>query len=79
MVVTAAPALAQTYSPDYPVCLHIYGRASSIECGYTSIPQCQASAQGRSAQCEINPYFASHEPEAPLHGRYHRRTRNARN
>jgi hypothetical protein len=63
---------AQTYSPDYPVCLHVYGRGSYIECGYTSIPQCQATAQGRSAQCELNPYFVS---AAPAQRRRHRETR----
>jgi len=26
------------------------------ECRYTSLPQCNASASGRSAQCDINPY-----------------------
>lgn len=25
-VLTAAPTLAQTHSPDYPVCLQVYGR-----------------------------------------------------
>jgi hypothetical protein len=29
----AVPALAQTYSPDYPVCLQVMGREHSyIEC-----------------------------------------------
>ena len=55
----AAPAQAQTYSPDYPVCLHVYGRASYFECRYTSIAQCNQSASGRSAQCEVNPYAAN--------------------
>ena len=72
-IAVAAPARAQTYSPDYPVCLHVYGRASYIECGYTSIPQCQATASGRSAQCEVNPYFALAEPPAPGYRRHHRR------
>jgi len=67
-----APARAQTYDPDYPVCLHVYGRASYIECGYNSIPQCQATAQGRSAQCEFNPYFAS---TVPVRRRHHQMTR----
>ena len=72
-VAVATPAPAQTYSPDYPVCLHVYGRGGGyIECGYTSIPQCQATAQGRSAQCELNPYFAFAEP---VHRRHHRETR----
>jgi len=71
-VTVATSARAQTYSPDYPVCLHVYGRASYIECGYNSIPQCQATAQGRSAQCEFNPYFAS---TVPVRRRHHQMTR----
>ena len=74
MAAAAETAQAQTYSPDYPVCLHVYGRGSYIECGYTSIPQCQATAQGRSAQCEINPYFVLSEPAAPVHRRHHRQS-----
>jgi hypothetical protein len=64
-VSVAGPAAAQTYAPDYPVCLHVYGRANYYECRYTSLAQCNASASGRSAQCVINPYFASayQEPE----------------
>jgi len=55
----SAPAQAQTYDPAYPVCLHVYGRATYYECRYTSIAQCNQSASGRSAQCEINPYRAN--------------------
>jgi hypothetical protein len=66
------PAAAQTYDPAYPVCLHVYGRgATYYECRYTSLPQCNASASGRAAQCVINPYFAS--AEAPAGYRRHRR------
>jgi hypothetical protein len=69
----AAPAPAQTYSPDYPVCLHVYGPATYYECRYTSLPQCNASASGRSAQCVVNPYFANaYEPQGPRHKRYPR-------
>ena len=57
-IVSIGPAAAQTYDPAYPVCLHLYGRANYYECRYTSLPQCNASASGRSAQCDINPYFA---------------------
>jgi hypothetical protein len=72
-VLTAAPARAQTYDPAYPVCLHVYGRgANYYECRYTSLPQCNASASGRAAQCDINPYFAgAEEPRAGY--RRHRR------
>jgi hypothetical protein len=58
-VLTAAPALAQMYNPDYPVCLQTYGiDGGYIGCGYTSLAQCALSAGGRAAQCIINPYFA---------------------
>ena len=75
MVLTATPARAQTYGPDYPVCLHLYGDEEGfIECGYTSLAQCAQSASGRAALCVINPYFASaHVPGAGRHYRRHRR------
>jgi len=59
-VLTAAPTQAQTYNPDYPVCLQVYQGWNDyyFECGYTSIPQCQMSASGRAAQCIVNPYYA---------------------
>lgn len=56
----AGPAAAQTYDPAYPVCLQIYQGGIAdyyFECAYTSIPQCQASASGRAAQCVVNPYY----------------------
>lgn len=56
----AGPARAQTYDPAYPVCLQIYQGGIAdyyFECAYTSIPQCQASASGRAAQCVVNPYY----------------------
>jgi hypothetical protein len=62
LVVGMAPigsAAAQTYDPKYPVCLHVYTRgANYYECRYTSLPQCNAAASGRAAQCDVNPYFA---------------------
>jgi hypothetical protein len=67
----AGPAAAQTYAPGYPVCLHVYGPATYYECRYTSLPQCNASASGRAAQCVINPYFAG--AEEPAGYRRHRR------
>ena len=70
----AAPAQAQTYDPNYPVCLHVYGRITYYECSSTSLPQCNMSASGRSAQCVINPYYAhaSQQPSARRYKRYHR-------
>jgi hypothetical protein len=59
-ILFAAPARAQTYDPNYPVCLQIYQGMVDyyFECSYTSMAQCAASASGRSAQCVVNPYYA---------------------
>jgi hypothetical protein len=58
----AAPSSAQTYDPRYPVCMKVYsgppGGGEWIDCSYTSLPQCQFTASGRAAMCEINPFFA---------------------
>jgi hypothetical protein len=71
----AAPAAAQTYSPDYPVCLQAYTiDGGYIECAYTSLAQCANSASGRAAQCVVNPNFASASVPA---GPRHRRPRRA--
>jgi hypothetical protein len=66
-VSVAGPAAAQTFAPGYPVCLHVYGPVTYYECTYTSLPQCNASASGRAAQCEVNPYVAQayQEPVGP--------------
>ena len=60
MVSLAAPARAQTYDPNYPVCLQVYQGIADFyfDCTYRSMAQCAASASGRSAQCVINPYPA---------------------
>jgi hypothetical protein len=71
-VSAAAPAVAQTYAPGYPVCLHVYGPISYYDCRYTSLPQCNASASGRAAQCVVNPYVANAEVTP---GRTYRRHR----
>ncbi|WP_346283420.1 DUF3551 domain-containing protein [Bradyrhizobium barranii] len=66
------PAAAQTYNPAYPVCLHVCrAGANYYDCSYTSLPQCNASASGRAAECAINPYFAGVENPAAYrrHGR----------
>ena len=65
----AVPALAQTYGGGYPVCLHVYGPVSYYECNFASIPQCNASASGRPAQCVVNPYFANAYQDRPIRRR----------
>jgi hypothetical protein len=60
MTLAAAPTQAQTYDPNYPICLQAYGPATNyIACRYTSMAACKVSASGRSAQCISNPYFAA--------------------
>ena len=56
----ATSVQAQTYDPNYPVCMHVYGELEGdrMDCIFTSFPQCAASASGRPATCVINPYFA---------------------
>ena len=56
----ALPARAQTYDPNYPVCLQIYQGGIAdfyFECSYQTMAQCAASASGRAAQCVVNPYY----------------------
>jgi len=70
LLLAGGSARAQTYDPSYPVCLHVYGRISYYECAYTSLPQCNMSASGRSAQCVINPYYA--QVQGPAARKRHR-------
>jgi hypothetical protein len=68
-MISIGPAAARTYDRAYPVCMRVH--AHYYECLYKSLPQCNASASGRAAQCFINPYFAS--AEEPAGYRRHRR------
>ena len=70
-VSAAAPAQAQTYNPDYPVCMRAYVPFTYNDCSFTSLPQCQASASGRAAQCIVNPYFNGYREPPPRHYRRH--------
>ena len=50
----AIPAAAQ----DYPFCIKgcDFG-GSRGDCSFVSYQQCQATASGRDAYCDVNPYF----------------------
>ncbi len=76
-VFAAMPSSAQTYDPRYPVCMKVYsgsfGGGEWIDCSYTTLPQCHATASGRSAMCEINPYYAN--AQTPPDQVYRRRYR----
>jgi hypothetical protein len=72
MVSATAPAGAHAYDPNYPVCLRTYGPSGdNIDCSFTSLPQCNATASGLSAQCLTNPFFASAREPAG-YGRHRR-------
>lgn len=66
-ILPAVPARAQTYDPRYPICMQIVQSLGGmdIDCSFTSMRQCQASASGRPATCSINPYFVPAYPEPP--------------
>lgn len=65
-MLVAAPACAQTYDPSYPVCLQTYTLGGgNIDCSFTSLAQCAASASGRAAQCLTNPYFVPSRKTQP--------------
>jgi hypothetical protein len=66
-------AHAQMYDPRYPVCMKVYQGYVDfyMECGFTSIPQCQMSASGRNAQCLVNPYYAGPAKRKPKRQRYY--------
>ena len=65
----AVPAHAQTYDPHYPVCLQSYSLGGGkIDCSYTSLAQCNASASGRAAQRLTNPSFALAHQAPPSRG-----------
>jgi hypothetical protein len=68
-LLASAPARAQTYDPNYPVCMQIYGPVGYMDCRYGSLGQCKYLAVGRSASCLVNPYFARKAPAVPRRSR----------
>ena len=67
MVLTAAAlARAQTYDPNYPVCMHRWvQRGDYYACAFTSLAQCAATASGLAAQCVVNPYYRANAYAKP--------------
>ena len=51
------PARAQNYAPGFPICLSLYGLFNYTDCSYATLPQCNAAASGRPAECLVNPYY----------------------
>lgn len=73
-ILAVAPTVAQRYDPNYPVCLQKWGEGggSNIDCSYTSLDQCRATASGLSAQCYANPYWPQASQASPVHRRQRR-------
>jgi hypothetical protein len=73
MLWTAGSTKAQTFDPNFPVCMHVFGEPTYYECRFMSLAQCAQSASGRGAQCIVNPYAANaHQvPRQPLPRRHH--------
>ncbi|KYK47614.1 DUF3551 domain-containing protein [Bradyrhizobium diversitatis] len=73
-LLAAAPSHGQTFDPRYPVCMHVYSGANGgggdwYDCSFTSLPQCRATASGRAATCDLNPYYPFTAPPRPRHRR----------
>jgi len=74
IALTAGQARAQTYDPAFPVCMHVFpwGGGAYYDCTYYTMAQCAASASGRAAQCDLNPYYAGATASPRRNGRRNR-------
>ena len=69
-VISTLPAAAR----DYPFCIKGAGYGSAIgDCSFDTYEQCQASASGRDAYCDANPYFNANAELQPDRTRQSRR------
>lgn len=75
MISAAGQARAQTYNPDFPVCMHVIplGGGSIEDCTYYTMAQCAMSASGRAAQCNPNPFYAAATASSRRSDRRYRR------
>lgn len=67
---TALPATAR----DYPFCIKGCDFGAGLgDCSFSSYQQCQASAAGRQAYCDANPYFSARAEWQPGRANHSRR------
>ncbi len=60
---------------DYPFCIKGKDWLSPIgDCSFDTYQQCQATASGRFAWCDINPYYSYNQIPRRETRRYHHRT-----
>ncbi|RXT33511.1 DUF3551 domain-containing protein [Bradyrhizobium betae] len=67
-LLATAPSHAQTFDPSHPVCMHVYSGANGgggewYDCSFMSLLQCRATASGRGATCDLNPYYPVNVPQ----------------
>lgn len=56
IAINAAPASAS--DPHYPYCIKGAQWLSPVgDCSFSTLQQCQASASGRLATCDVNPFY----------------------
>ena len=72
VILALAPTTAM--ARDFPFCIKgcDYGGAHG-DCSFVSYQQCQATAAGRLAYCDVNPYFSAANDTQP--GRTHQSRR----
>jgi len=75
--VAAVGAASPAQARDYPFCLKAREYLAPLgDCSYTSYAQCQASASGRYAYCDVNPFYKYEEP--PQRRTYKKKVRRTR-
>lgn len=74
IALASGQARAQTYDPAFPVCMHVFSpRGGNYQdCTYYTMAQCAASASGRAAQCNLNPYYAGETASVRQNNRRYR-------
>ena len=65
-------AAADATARDYPFCLRGCDFGAG-DCSFSSYQQCQASASGRNAYCDANPYFNANAELQPNRTRQSKR------
>lgn len=65
----ASPASAER---SYPYCMRTFGPTGHVECDYSSLQQCKASASGRAAECYRDPFYPAYDEPRQRHRHYYR-------
>jgi hypothetical protein len=60
---------ASAFAKDYPYCIKGRDWLSPVgDCSFSSYQQCQATAPGRLAYCDVNPFYSQNRmPERQHH------------